>query len=617
MVPNVPGLVANGDIKYFMVPDWSNVVYPPYPVGSDGIVNPVLAANNVNDRAASFVADPFIFYENGVWYMFFEVGSTVGEDIGLATSSDGFNWTYQQIVLDDSFHLAYPLVFKWNGRYYMTPDSSSTNSVMLYEASEFPYNWTYVTALVNGKAFVDPTLFHFDDLWWMFVGDKSNRECYLYYSTNLTDSKSWIQHPSSPIISGDGSKARPGGRTVVFDTDKILRFTQKCDVGYGEAVRAFQVDVLNTTSYVEHEIEGGSPVIAKSGYGWNQYGMHTFDPWWAGDRWLAAVDGRGTGTRSVGIYVGSTTSPPEPGECNLAICSLPSGVTFSVEGMSHVTPWSGTYKENTSVRLVMPETYVTGEAGYYWDRWDNGAKNQSITVTINTNINLYALFTGPYYKLTVASLPASGVTFALNGTNQVTPYSKWLIEGSYSLVMPETHDGDAWNQWLEDGDANRTKTITLPTATWTGLFVKPPAAEFTFSPAVLWVNETATFNASATHSQPNITSYEWNFNDGSVLRTKEPVTKHVYDKEGRCVVTLNVTDGNGLWNITAKRITITFRTDLNKDGIVNILDISRVASAYGRRPGDAGWDASADLDKNEIINIVDLVKVSVDYRKTL
>lgn len=72
--------------------------------------NPVLTAQDVRDRKALFVADPFMINHNGTWYMFMEVLNSLNRqgDIGLATSRDGRTWTYERIVLDEPFHLSYP-----------------------------------------------------------------------------------------------------------------------------------------------------------------------------------------------------------------------------------------------------------------------------------------------------------------------------------------------------------------------------------------------------------------------------------------------------------------------------------------------------------------------------
>lgn len=55
--------------------------------------------------------------------------------------------------------------------------------------------------------------------------------------------------------------------------------------------------------------------------------------------------------------------------------------------------------------------------------------------------------------------------------------------------------------------------------------------------------------------------------------------------------------------------------DLNGDGIVNILDLSIVAKAFGSKLGDANWNKVADLDGNGIVDISDVNKVANNYGK--
>lgn len=50
--------------------------------------------------------------------------------------------------------------------------------------------------------------------------------------------------------------------------------------------------------------------------------------------------------------------------------------------------------------------------------------------------------------------------------------------------------------------------------------------------------------------------------------------------------------------------------DLNKDGVVNIIDVTMAAMAFGSRPGDPKWNPAADIDGNGVINIVDIAKVA-------
>lgn len=146
----------------------------------------------------------------------------------------------------------------------------------------------------------------------------------------------------------------------------------------------------------------------------------------------------------------------------------------------------------------------------------------------------------------------------------------------------------------------------------------PPFASFWSSPLEPCVNELIAFNASNSYSRKsNITSYEWNFGDNVTNTTMEPATSHTYAMEGNYIVTLNVTDSQGLWNMTSSVVTVTYGTDINRDRAVNILDITIVAAAYNTRPSDEKWNALADLDKNEWINILDISAVAKDFGKTV
>jgi len=58
------------------------------------------------------------------------------------------------------------------------------------------------------------------------------------------------------------------------------------------------------------------------------------------------------------------------------------------------------------------------------------------------------------------------------------------------------------------------------------------------------------------------------------------------------------------------------RGDVNGDGVVNIIDIFIVASAFGSTSGDSRWNPLADIDGNGVVNIVDLFIVAVEFGRT-
>jgi hypothetical protein len=251
----------------------------------------VLTKDDVTDLPADFVADPFMVNCEGIWHMFFEVmnAETQRGAIGLATSNEGFKWTYQQIVLDEPFHLSYPHVFEWQGGYYMIPETLGAGAVCLYKAAGFPFRWACVARLIEGR-FADPSIFCCNGLWWLFACSTPYQHdtLRLYFAAELTGP--WSEHPKSPIIRADKCRARPAGRILEFN-NRMFRFAQDCGRQYGNSVRAFEISQLTPNAYVEAEIDS-SPILTASGNGWNASGMHHIDAHKLSDgKWLACVDG--------------------------------------------------------------------------------------------------------------------------------------------------------------------------------------------------------------------------------------------------------------------------------------------------------------------------------------
>jgi hypothetical protein len=277
---------------------WSIGIYmgfsPLKIIDSQKIKNPVISRRNITDVRAGFVADPFMLWVNSTWYMFFEIlnQKTQRGEIGLATSQNAVDWTYQQIVLAEPFHLSYPYVFEWKNEYYMIPESAQAEAIRLYKASQFPLEWTFIGDIMSGSSFLDSSVFRYADTWWLFTETSSDYRfdtLRLFYSNELLGS--WVEHPKSPIVSGNAHIARPGGRVLVMN-DKILRYAQDCQPDYGTQVRAFEISELSATQYYEQELEGGV-ILAPSGSGWNGSGMHHVDPHLMPDgSWIACVDGR-------------------------------------------------------------------------------------------------------------------------------------------------------------------------------------------------------------------------------------------------------------------------------------------------------------------------------------
>jgi hypothetical protein len=253
-------------------------------------LNPVITASQVTDIKAKFVADPFIYKHNGLYYMFFEIMNATNYrgEIGYATSTDGLKWAYGSIVLREKFHLSYPYVFEHEGQIYMVPESHLDSTVRLYKALDFPTKWALDTILLSGSDFIDPSIVYFNQRWYIFATGVASNYLKLYSSTNLHGP--WVEHPKSPVVVNSHHIARPGGRLLEYN-GHLYRYAQDVVPYYGIQVFAFKITKISKTEYAE-QVVSNTPVVKYGDYFWNRHGMHQVDVFmYADGYYYAVVDG--------------------------------------------------------------------------------------------------------------------------------------------------------------------------------------------------------------------------------------------------------------------------------------------------------------------------------------
>lgn len=74
--------------------------------------------------------------------------------------------------------------------------------------------------------------------------------------------------------------------------------------------------------------------------------------------------------------------------------------------------------------------------------------------------------------------------------------------------------------------------------------------------------------------------------------------------------------GDGLFSIETYFGPGNLKTaDVNDDAIVNIIDVTIVATAYGSYPGHPKWNPLADLNNDQVLNIIDVNHVASHFGK--
>ena len=85
----------------------------------------------------------------------------------------------------------------------------------------------------------------------------------------------------------------------------------------------------------------------------------------------------------------------------------------------------------------------------------------------------------------------------------------------------------------------------------------PPVASFTYTPFAPIVNEYVTFDASGSYSIDGyITTYVWDFGDGNLTETSNPIIMHKFDSAGTYSVNLTVIDNLGATRSCVKDVIV-------------------------------------------------------------
>ena len=140
----------------------------PLEIANDSM-QPLAWENFLQHPLCRFMADPFIVREGDDFYIFYEempskLNSTWG-DIAVLHSRDLQQWERIGVVLDEPFHLSFPNVFKYNGEWYMLPETGAIQEVRIYKAVDFPLKWSHAHTLLTDDYVLDPAIVQWHDIW--------------------------------------------------------------------------------------------------------------------------------------------------------------------------------------------------------------------------------------------------------------------------------------------------------------------------------------------------------------------------------------------------------------------------------------------------------------------
>ncbi|MDQ0839318.1 glucosamine inositolphosphorylceramide transferase family protein [Sphingomonas faeni] len=226
-------------------------------------------------RSFQFLADPFGLWRDGRLYVFVETYDyrvRIGAIEVLVYDCD-FRLVDRQPVLNEPWHLSYPLVFEAEGETWMLPEAHRSSRLTLYRAVGFPTQWEPAHVIELDHVAVDATPVFHDGLWWLFYTSadrEPDKMSALHVASAERLSGPWTPHPANPVRV-DVASARPGGMPLVIDGLIVLP-VQDCSRTYGGAIRPLTITVLNSELF---EAEVGAALVPPTSCAPYVEGFHT------------------------------------------------------------------------------------------------------------------------------------------------------------------------------------------------------------------------------------------------------------------------------------------------------------------------------------------------------
>jgi hypothetical protein len=228
-----------------------------------------------------FWADPMPWVEHGRRFVLVEswdYARQLGDLLALELDAQ-LQVRQVTTALRESYHLSFPMLFRWAEQTCMVAESAQAKRVDLRVAQRFPDRWSNMATLLHGWRVVDATLTEHDGRWWMFAsvaetpfddGGREWNELFLFHAESPLGP--WQPHPGNPICT-DVRRSRSAG-PLFFHHGRLIRPAQDCAAEYGRAVVFNEVTTLSTEHFAERRLGTLEPDWLPGIAGCHTYARH-------------------------------------------------------------------------------------------------------------------------------------------------------------------------------------------------------------------------------------------------------------------------------------------------------------------------------------------------------
>jgi beta-1,2-mannobiose phosphorylase / 1,2-beta-oligomannan phosphorylase len=252
--------------------------------------NPVFSGTGTDTWDQKIRERGYILHEDStyyLWYTGYKGDETVEKHLGLATSTDGLNWTkYKDNPIYDSGWVEDMSVIKHEGTYYMFAEGRGDTAHLMTSTDRI--HWKELGMLdirkSNGEpigkgSFGTPSIWYENGLWYLFY----ERDDLGIWVAVSTDMKVWTNKQDEPVIKMGPEIYDQFGLAM----DQIIKFNGRY-YGYYHATEfkdwhewtsclAVSDDLLHWEKYSRNPImreNKSSPILVSDGENYRLYTMH-------------------------------------------------------------------------------------------------------------------------------------------------------------------------------------------------------------------------------------------------------------------------------------------------------------------------------------------------------
>ena len=204
----------------------------------NGRINTSIPFSLLDENNDYWMADPLLFNWNNKDWLFVELfdKATHRGSIALIDPDSPTGRKTPKNIINETYHMSFPMVFEWEDEYYMIPETSENHSINLYKAKSMPDKWGLIKSFPTDGLVVDSVIIEKKSNQITILASETNPNNELqvrfvkYVISKANDDFTCTIEPPEQVFN---LNERNGGYPLSIDNQMYLVTQSSSDIDYG------------------------------------------------------------------------------------------------------------------------------------------------------------------------------------------------------------------------------------------------------------------------------------------------------------------------------------------------------------------------------------------------